>query len=217
MKRKLVERNASLSLYSLYIGGRAVWWKAGWFAVRQLKWRGNIEHDTRVKLQFDRRRVFENGTGFVWHGGGTQEEHAVKRALIVEMKAGLVTVHEAEGGFGGEIIEGVSEAIERIGGLLGGGFIFEEPGFDGQGAAEAPVGSDHILDHAELHAIGGLEAIEVVIHDRLKTFGRFILHHDLVGEQAMFGGILRRTPFALGGDRTDGASAIGPGRKNAAK
>src|ERR1039458_2085563 len=112
--------------------------------------------------------VFENGTGFVWHGGGTQEEHAVKRALIVEMKSCLVTVHEAEGGFGGEIIEGASEAIERIGGLLGGGFIFEEPGFHGQGAAEAPVGSDHILDHAELHAIGGLEAIEGVIYDRLK-------------------------------------------------
>jgi hypothetical protein len=79
------------------------------------------------------------------------------------------------------------------------------------------VGSDHILDHAELHAIGGLEAIEVVIHDGLKTFGRFILHDDLVGEHAMFGGILRRTPFALGGDRTDGASAIGPGRKNASE
>ena len=161
--------------------------------------------------------MFGNGTRFVWYGGGTQEEHVIERALIVEMKAGLVTVHEAEGGFGGEIIEGVGEAIERIGGLLGGGFIFEEPGFDGQGAAEAPVGSNHFLDHAELHAIGGLEAIEVVIHDRLETFGRFILHDDLVGEQAMAGGILRRTPLALGGDRSGGARAIGPRSKNASE
>src|ERR1035438_10366257 len=50
--------------------------------------------------------VFGNGTGFVWHGGGTQEKDVVKRALIVEMKAGLVTVHEAEGGLFGEILEG---------------------------------------------------------------------------------------------------------------
>jgi hypothetical protein len=50
--------------------------------------------------------MFGNGTGFVWHGGGTQEEHVVERALIVEMKAGLVTVHEAEGGFFGEILKG---------------------------------------------------------------------------------------------------------------
>jgi hypothetical protein len=133
------------------------------------------------------------------------------------MKAGLVTVHEGEGGFGGQIIEGAGEAIERVGGLLGGGFIFEHAGFDGQGAAETPVGGDHFLHHGELHAVGGLEAIEVVIHDRLETFGRFILHNDLVGEEAMAGGILRRTPLALGGDRTDGASAVGPGRKNASE
>ena len=74
---------------------------------------------------------------------------------------------------------------------------------------------NHLLDEADLHAIGGLEAIEVVVHDRRETFGRFILHDDLVGEQAMAGGILRRTPLALGGNRTEGASAVGPGRKNA--
>jgi hypothetical protein len=72
---------------------------------------------------------------------------------------------------------------------VSGGFIFEQAGFDGQGAAETPVGGYHLFDHAELHAIGGLEAIEVVIHDLRETFGRFILHDDLVGEQAMAGGI----------------------------
>jgi hypothetical protein len=126
------------------------------------------------------------------------------------MKAGLVTVQEAEGGFGGEVVEGVGDAIERIGGSLVGGFIFEQAGFDGQGAAETPVSSDHLLDQAVLHAIGGLKAIEVVIHDSLETFGRFIAHDDLAGEQAMAGGIFRRTPLALGGDRPGGARAIGP-------
>jgi hypothetical protein len=79
------------------------------------------------------------------------------------------------------------------------------------------VGGDHFLHHEELHAIGGLEAVEVVIHGRLETFGRFILHNDLLGEEAMAGGILRRTPLALGGEGTDGTSAIGPGRKNASE
>ena len=93
----------------------------------------------------------------------------MERPLIIEVKAGLVTVHEAEGGFGGEIVEGIGEAIERIGGGLDGGFIFEQSGFDGQGAAETPVGGDHLLDHGELHAIGGLEAIEVLVHDSFET------------------------------------------------
>jgi hypothetical protein len=134
----------------------------------------------------------------------------VEGALIDEMKAGLVTVHEAEGGFGGEVLEGVGYAIERIGGSLGVGLIFEQSGLDGPGAAEPPVGSDHLLDEAELDAIGGLDAIEVGRQDRLETFGRFIAHDDLASEQAMGDGILRRAPFALGGKWTLGAGAIGP-------
>src|ERR1019366_3320212 len=90
--------------------------------------------------------VFGNGTRFVWHGGDTQEEHVVEGALIVEVKAGLVTVHEGEVGFGGRILEGVGEAIERIGGSLGGGLIFEQSGFDGPGTAETPVRGNHLLD-----------------------------------------------------------------------
>src|SRR5664279_6413781 len=58
----------------------------------------------------------------------------------------------------------------------------------------------------------GFEAVMNNHLDRLETFGRFILHNDLVGEEAMAGGILSRTPLALGGDRTDGASAISAGR-----
>lgn len=139
----------------------------------------------------------------------------MERPLVIEMKAGLVTVHEAEGGFGGEIREGIGYAIQRIAGGLGGGFIFEQPGFEGPGAAETPVGSDHLLDHGELHAIGGLEAIEVLGEDRLETLRRFIAHDDLASEQAVAGGILRRPPLAPGGDRTGGASPIAPRSKNA--
>jgi hypothetical protein len=154
--------------------------------------------------------VFGNGTRFVWYGGGAEEKDVVEGALIVEMNAGLITVHEAEAGFGGEFLEGGGYAIERIGGGLGVGLILEQSGFDGPGAAEAPVGSHHLLDQAELHAVGGLEAIEVLGEDGLETFGRFIAHDDLLGQEAMGYGILRRAPFAVGGKWTLGAGAIGP-------
>jgi hypothetical protein len=147
-------------------------------------------------------RVFGNGTRFVWYGGGTQEEHAVQGALVIEMKASLVTVHEAERGFGGKIDEGIGDAVQSVAGRLSGGFIFEHAGFESPSAAETPVGSDHFLDHAELHAIGRLEAIEVIAEDSLETFGRFVAHDDLAGKQSMADGILRRTSLALSSDRT---------------
>ncbi len=126
------------------------------------------------------------------------------------MKAGLVTVQEGEGGFGGEVLEGIGYTIEGIWGSLGSGLIFEQPGFDGPGAAQAPVRSDHLLDHAQLHAIGGADASDVFGDDGRETFGRFIAHDDLFREQAVAEGILRRTLFALGGKWTLGAGAIGP-------
>src|ERR1039458_6571251 len=107
------------------------------------------------RRQVDRRQkaivcptVFGNGSRFVWYGGGTRDEHVIEGALIVEMQAGLVTVHEAEGGFIGKAGEGFGHAIQRVAGWLGFGFVFEEAGFDGPGAAQTPVGSDQLLDHA---------------------------------------------------------------------
>src|ERR1035438_5266700 len=91
------------------------------------------------RRQVDRRQkaiVCPTRSRFVWYGGGAQEEHVIEGALIVEMKAGLVTVHEAEGGCGGKVGEGFGHAIERVAGCLGFGFVFEEAGFDGPGAAE---------------------------------------------------------------------------------
>ena len=130
-------------------------------------------------------------------------------ALVIEVETGLVAVHEGKGRFGGETFKGRGDAIERIGVRLGGGFIFELAGFGGPGPAETPVGDDHLLDESELHAIGGLEAIEVVRHDRFEGFGRFIAHDDMAGEQSVGCRILGRTALALGGDWALGARSIG--------
>jgi hypothetical protein len=138
----------------------------------------------------------------VWHGGGAKEEHVVERTLIVEVKAGLVAVHEGEGGFGGEFGEAIGDAIEGISRGLGGGFIFEQAGFESPGATKTPVGRDHLLDAADLNAIGRLEAAEVIVEDALETFGGLITHDDVTGEQTVANGILRRLSFALGGHGT---------------
>jgi hypothetical protein len=48
--------------------------------------------------------LFGNGTGFVWYGGdgdGTEEEHIMEGAPIVELKAGLVAVHTKRQAIGG--------------------------------------------------------------------------------------------------------------------
>jgi hypothetical protein len=137
------------------------------------------------------QRVSGNGTRFVWYGGGTQKKHVIKRALIVEVKPGLVPVQEAEGWFGGEAGEGGGHAVDGIAGWLGGGFGFEHAGFQGPGAAETPVCAYHFLDQAELDAIGRLEALEVVIEDFLETLQRFIVHDELASEQAVAERILR--------------------------
>ena len=50
---------------------------------------------------------------------------------------------------------------------------------------------NHLLDEADLHSIGGLEAIQVLVHDSLESFGRFIAHDAIAGEQSVAGGILR--------------------------
>ena len=141
----------------------------------------------------------------------------MERALIVEVKACLVTVHEGEGGFGGEIGEGIGDAIQGIRGRLGSGFIFEQAGFESSGAAQTPIRSDHLLDHAGFHAIGRLQATEVIIQDGLENLGGLIAHDNMASEQAVGGGILRRLSFALRGHGTGRVSRIGPRSKNASK
>ncbi len=162
-------------------------------------------------------RVFGNGTRFVWHGSGPKEEHVMEGALVIEMEASLVTVHEAEGGLGGEIHKAIGDAVQRIAGRLSSGPVFEHTGFESPGAAETPVGSDHLLDHAELHAIDGLQAVEMIVEDGLETLGRFIAQDDLAGQQSMADGVLRGASLALRGDGTGGESSIGPRSANASK
>ena len=85
------------------------------------------DHDDRP----ERVPVFGNGTGFVWYSGGAQQQEVVERVLVHEVETRLVAVHESERGLFGQAGEGIGDAIETIARGLGGGLIFEQPGFDG--------------------------------------------------------------------------------------
>jgi len=122
----------------------------------------------------------------------------MERALVIQMETGLVLVHEAEGGPFGETAEGGGHTVERAAAGLGLDLLFHHAGLKGPGAAETPVGNDHFLDEAVLHAIGGPEAIEVVVEDVLEAVLGFSGYDDLTGKQHMSALIARGTQFAPG-------------------
>lgn len=138
-------------------------------------------------------------------------------SLIGEVEAGLVAVHEAEGMFPGEILECRRHAIQPVTGFLGRDLLLEHAGFEGPGAAQAPVRRDHFLNHAEFHAIGGSKAFQVLLQEGIESFGRFILQEGAAGEQAMSDSVLRRPQLPCLGDRTPGTGAVGPGRLNSSE
>lgn len=165
-------------------------------------------------MRRDGVRVFGNGTGFVWYGDA-QEEQVMECALIDEVEARFVAVHEAKGWLGGESPKCLGHTVQPVAGGLGGDLVLEHAGLESPSTAQAPEGGDHLLDHAEFDAIGGIEASKVLVQQGLESFGRFILHQGAAGEEAVAQGVLGRPLFALPSSRTPRAGAVGPGRQSA--
>jgi len=149
----------------------------------------------------------------------------VQGALVDEVEARFVAVHEAEGRGGGEGGEGGGHAVDGIGftggkitgGKTAGDGVIEHAGFEGPSAAHTPTGGGHLLDHAELHAIGGLEAVHVLGQMGFERFARFILHHDTAGEESVADGVLGRTLLPLGCNRSASAGSVGARSQNTSK
>ena len=135
--------------------------------------------------------MFGNGTRFVWQGvvgqsgglgyGETQDEEVVEGALVHEVEAGFVAVDEGDGGAFGEAGEGIGHTVEGGSGGLGGDLLIEEAGFEGPGAAQAPIGCGHVLNHAEFQAAGGLEVGNVVGEQGGEGLGTFVLEDYAMG------------------------------------
>ncbi len=153
--------------------------------------------------------MFGNGTRFVWQGvvgqsgglgiGEAQEEEVVEGALVHEVEAAFIAVDEGDGGAVGETGKGIGHAVEGGCGGLGGDLLVEEGGFDGPGAAQAPIGCGHVLDHAEFQAVGGLEAGDVVGEQSGEGLGTFVLEDHAMGQETMADGVAGGTLLALRG------------------
>ncbi len=63
--------------------------------------------------------------------------------------------------------------------------LIEQGGFDGPGAALAPVGGAHFLDHAEFDLVGRLEAVDVLLEENQEVLARFVVQNDTLGAQAV--------------------------------
>ncbi len=138
----------------------------------------------------------------------------MQRALVHDLKAGFVTRYEGEGRRVGELEESrrdVGELVAILAAGLGGDLIVHRAGFDGASSPHAPIGSDHLLDHGELDAVGGLEALQVQSQESVEALAGFRLEAEAPGEQAVTHSILRRELFSERGGRPTGTSAIGAG------
>lgn len=87
-------------------------------------------------------------------------------------------MEKGEGRGMGERGEGAGHGVEAIGGGLGGDFALGEAGFESPGTAHPPERGRHPLDHAEVEAVGRLEAIEVILQQCSETFGRLLIEQD---------------------------------------
>lgn len=121
--------------------------------------------------------------------GLAEECEIADGAGVDEVEARLVAVDEVEFGGGGEVAEGGGEAIELCVRFEAFHLLIEHAGFDGEGAAQAPVGGDHLFDEPELDFVDGAEAVDVGIDQCLEDGAALIAEEHALGEQAVAHGV----------------------------
>lgn len=161
-----------------------------------------------------RTQVFGIGIRFVWYTRLAQEEKVVEGALVHHVKAGFVTMHDAEGRRGGEGGKCVDHAIDAVADGFGVHGVVEEAGFESPGAAKPPKSGSHFLDQRHFDLVGGLQALDVVSERDLERFARFTLEDDAAGEQAVTERVPGGDLFAQRSRRSAGKCSVRPRRKN---
>ena len=141
----------------------------------------------------------------------------MESALITKVETGLVAMQEGELGRGGQVTESLGDAGEFVGGVELLDAVIEKPGLDGPGAAHAPIGGGHFLDHAEFDSIAGSEALDVLGQEVFKALPGFVAENDAIGEQAVAGGVGGGAAPAFRGGGSQRFRAVGAGRENFSK
>jgi hypothetical protein len=118
-------------------------------------------------------------------------------------------MEQVERGGGGQLGESVGDALGLVaGGLMADGLIHQAI-LDGPGAAHAPIGGDHFLDHGVLDAVGGGETPEMLGQEVVKTLVGFVLEDKALGQETVAKGVGGGVFFPLRGDGASGAGSVG--------
>ena len=102
------------------------------------------------------------------------------------------------------------------GGLLADG-LFHQAILDGPGAAHAPIGGDHFLDHGELDAIGRGETLLMLGDELVEALTGFVFQDNALGQETVAEGVGGGVFFALRGYGATGAGSVGARRVDTSK
>ncbi len=161
------------------------------------------------RLGEGRGPVSGNGIRFVWHFQISEQLDVAEGALVHAVEAGLIALDEGKAGAGLGVAEGGGNAPDLIAEGLSGDSVIEGAGFDGPGAAHAPEGEGHFLDDAELDAIGGLKAGDVLGDNGTEGLRGFIFENGAAGEHAVAERVHGSAAFAFRSDWPPGTGAVG--------
>ena len=168
--------------------------------------------------------MFKNGIGFVWKfrlagASGLHFEQRFQDAVVFVMESRLISIEERERAIGaGESFEGHSEAM--VGGEIGVVVealllmlhaLFEEAGFDGSVAGDAPMGGGELMDEIGLGLGLGEEMVEIFAELGFVFAGGFAGEDDGAGGESVGEGVESGGFFACGGGGAVGFCAVGAG------
>jgi hypothetical protein len=119
-------------------------------------------------------------------------------------------MEQVQSGGGGHLGESAGEARHLVAGRLIADGLIHQAILDGPGAAHAPIGGDHLLDHGELDAIGGSETPDMLVYEVVKTLVGFVFEDKALGQETVAKGVDGGMFLPLKGEGASGAGAVGP-------
>jgi hypothetical protein len=128
------------------------------------------------------------------------------------LEAGFVTLEEEVGILAGHDVAGMDQALEVVGGRLGGEFEVDGFAFDGPEAVETPGGGADFLDCVLLDGVARGDAQHVLADQFLQAFARLFLEDGGFGKLVVTEGLGGGAVLAVLGVGAAGASAVGAGR-----
>jgi hypothetical protein len=161
------------------------------------------------------------------HGGfvlgrlsiGLETTKIGERTLVLATKAGFVAAEEGESLILRERLEGEGDADDfvDVSTIVGDVVLLivhlevDQGRFDGLDAAQPPAIAHDLEDEIEFDLVGGLEALDEGIEERIVHGAGLVGEDEGVAGESMLDGVQRRNGFALGSFRSAELSVLAIG------